>query len=43
VTSQPIIWFHEVFRNDGTPYRQREVDLFRQLTGRGRAVKAASN
>jgi hypothetical protein len=43
VTSQPIIWFHEVFRNDGTPYRQREVDLFRQLTGRGTAVKAASN
>jgi len=35
VISQPTVWFHEVFRNDGTPYRQREVDLFRQLTGRG--------
>jgi len=35
VLSQPTIWFHEVFRNDGTPYRQREADLIRQLTGRG--------
>jgi hypothetical protein len=35
VLSQPTIWFHEVFRHDGTPYRQREVDLIRQLTGRG--------
>jgi hypothetical protein len=32
---QPQIWFHEVFRHDGTPYRQREVDLIRELTGRG--------
>ena len=35
VTSQPTIWFHEVFRNDGTPYRQAEIDLIRSLTGRG--------
>jgi hypothetical protein len=33
--SQPTIWFHEVFRHDGTPYRQFEVDLIRRLTGRG--------
>jgi hypothetical protein len=32
---QPTIWFHEVFRADGTPYRQHEVDLIRALTGRG--------
>ena len=31
----PTIWFHEVFRADDTPYRQHEVDLIRQLTGRG--------
>jgi hypothetical protein len=36
--SQPTVWFHEVFRNDGTPYRQHEVDLIRQLTGRGTPV-----
>jgi len=35
--SQPTIWFHEVFRSDGTPYRQHEVDLIRELTGRGSA------
>jgi hypothetical protein len=35
VVEQPAIWFHEVFRQDGTPYRQHEVDLIRSLTGRG--------
>jgi hypothetical protein len=35
VTEQPPIWFHDVFHTDGTPYRQREVDLIRELTGRG--------
>ena len=35
VLTQPTIWFHEVFRQDDTPYRQHEVDLIRQLTGRG--------
>ena len=35
VLEQPTIWFHEVFRSDGQPYRQREVDLIRELTGRG--------
>ena len=35
VLQPPILWFHDVFRTDGTPYRQREVDLMRQLTGRG--------
>jgi hypothetical protein len=35
VLLQPTIWFHEVFKQDDTPYRQREVDLIRELTGRG--------
>jgi hypothetical protein len=34
VLIQPTIWFHEVFRADGTPYRQHEVNLIRQLTVR---------
>ena len=38
----PTIWFHEVFKQDDTPYRQREVDLIRQLTGRGTAQPAAA-
>jgi hypothetical protein len=35
VLLQPMVWFHEVFRQDDTPYRQHEVDLIRELTGRG--------
>jgi len=35
VLLQPTIWFHEVFRNDGTPYREHEVTLIRELTARG--------
>lgn len=30
--SEPPLWFHEIFRPDGTPYRQEEVDLIRSLT-----------
>lgn len=40
VLIQPTIWFHEVFRQDDTPYRQHEVELIRQLTGRGTAVSS---
>jgi cellulase (glycosyl hydrolase family 5) len=32
VLEEPSVWFHEVLRSDGTPYRQAEVDLIRQLT-----------
>ena len=32
VLSQPPVWFHEVLHPDGTPYRQAEVDLIRELT-----------
>lgn len=32
---QPPIWFHDIFRTEGTPYRAREVETFRALTGRG--------
>jgi len=35
IHQQPPIWFHDVFRQDDTPYRQREVDIMRSLTGRG--------
>lgn len=40
VRSQPTVWFHEVFRQDDTPYRQHEVDLIRELTGRGTSGSA---
>ena len=35
VLIKPTVWFHEVFKQDDTPYREREVDLMRELTGRG--------
>jgi len=34
VLDQPPVWFHEVLRPDGTPYREAEVELIRQLTGK---------
>jgi hypothetical protein len=34
ILSQPPVWFHEVLHADGTPYRQAEVDLIRELTGK---------
>jgi hypothetical protein len=34
VNEQPMVWFHDILRADGTPYRQAEVDLIRQLTGK---------
>ena len=32
--SEPDLWFHDIFRKDGTPYKQEEVDLIRSLTGK---------
>jgi hypothetical protein len=34
IVHEPPVWFHEVLRPDGTPYRQAEVNLIRQLTGK---------
>ncbi len=34
VDREPAIWFHEIFKQDGTPYKQDEVDLIRSLTGK---------
>lgn len=30
---EPPLWFHDIFRPDGTPYRAEEVAAIRQLTG----------
>jgi hypothetical protein len=35
---EPTIWFHEVFRKDGTPYRKAEADLIKRLTSAPRGV-----
>jgi hypothetical protein len=28
---QPVVWFHDLLKPDGTPYRPREAELFRAL------------
>ena len=32
VLEGPAVWFHEVFHSDGKPYRDREAQIFRELT-----------
>ncbi|MFC4210283.1 cellulase family glycosylhydrolase [Pedobacter lithocola] len=32
--SEPIEWFHEIFNQDGTPYRKDETDLIKKLNGK---------
>ena len=31
---EPPVWFHDIFRKDGTPYSAEEVALIRRLTGK---------
>ena len=35
---EPTIWFHEVFRADGKPYRQAEADLIKRLAAAPKGV-----
>lgn len=34
---EPTIWFHEVFRTDGTPYIPEEVEFIKRMTGAAKA------
>lgn len=34
--SEPPVWFHDIFRTDGTPYRAEEVEYIRRITGRAK-------
>ncbi|MCY3018502.1 MAG: cellulase family glycosylhydrolase [Planctomycetota bacterium] len=31
---EPAVWFHDVFRKDGTPYNPREIRVIRETTGK---------
>lgn len=31
---EPVTWFHDLFRSDGTPYVRKEVELINKLTSR---------
>jgi hypothetical protein len=39
VDHQPTIWFHDVFHTDGKPYREREVEIIRNLTSGKQAAQ----
>ena len=43
VDREPSVWFHEVFRNDGTPYLPEEVEFIKRMTGKVKAKQAAAN
>jgi len=31
--SEPVLWFHDIFRKNGIPYKQEEVNMIKSLTG----------
>jgi hypothetical protein len=39
VKTQPPVWFHDVLHPDGTPYREREAAIMRELTGQNKMAK----
>ena len=39
-TAEPTLWFHDIFRKDGTPFDHQEIDLIKHLTGRVSANKS---
>jgi hypothetical protein len=32
-TQEPTVWFHDIFRKDGTPYDPKEINVIRKITG----------
>jgi len=41
-SSEPTVWFHDIFRADGAPFSTAEVQLIRNLSGRGNALQSSS-
>lgn len=35
-TEEPKLWFHDIFRKDGTPYDPKEVEYIQRVTGKAR-------
>jgi hypothetical protein len=36
VDREPAVWFHEVFKADGTPYKPEEVQFIKEMTGKAK-------
>jgi hypothetical protein len=43
VENEPWIWFHDVFRTDGTPYLREETELIKRVTGRSASKATLAN
>jgi hypothetical protein len=41
VEYEPWIWFHDVFRTDGTPYLREETELIKRITGKRKRRRGA--
>lgn len=41
IRETPPVWFHDVFYEDGRPYRPREIQIIRQATGQSSAGAVA--
>jgi hypothetical protein len=39
---EPPLWFHDIFRKDGTPYKQEEADFIRNIIGSAKGKKGKS-
>lgn len=42
VEYEPWVWFHDVFRTDGTPYLREETDLIKRITGKTKTKSAGA-
>jgi len=31
---EPSVWFHEIFKSNGAPYRAEEVEFIKEITGK---------
>ena len=38
VLIRPAVWHHDLLRPDGTPYREREVEILRSLSAAPKGV-----
>ena len=32
---EPTVWFHDIFRQDGSPFDAKEVEYIKRITGKG--------
>jgi hypothetical protein len=42
-TNEPSLWFHDIFRADGTPFDRKEVAFIRQVALPKSSVKESTN